>query len=112
MRARDLMMSPFPVDGMSIPGPKNKGFCNRRLRCVIPPARSGTEAPCDSNVRFEQLTQQQCCKTMISPPKRLLASPLQFRDLLAVESLFQLIDSVRAEAREGKTGRRGAQITI
>jgi hypothetical protein len=38
---------------------------------------------------------------MISPLKRILASPLQFRDRLAVESLFQLIDSVRAEAREG-----------
>jgi hypothetical protein len=39
---------------------------------------------------------------MISPLKRILASPLQFRDRLAVESLFQLIDSVRAEAREGE----------
>jgi hypothetical protein len=39
---------------------------------------------------------------MISPLKRILASPLQFRDRLAVESLFQLIDSVRAEARKGE----------
>jgi hypothetical protein len=38
-------------------------------------------------------------QTTISPLKRLLASPLQFRDYLAVESL---IDSVRAEVREGE----------
>jgi hypothetical protein len=40
-------------------------------------------------------------QTMISPLKRLLASTLQFRDHLAVEPLFQSIDSVRAEPREG-----------
>jgi hypothetical protein len=37
---------------------------------------------------------------MISPLKRLLASPLQFRDHFAVESSLQSFDSARVEPRE------------
>jgi hypothetical protein len=41
-------------------------------------------------------------QTMISPLKRRLASPLQFRDYFAAESSLQSLDSVHMEPREGE----------